>query len=372
MAKGNSGPLLKPESETSGSKRPQTKKSKAREIRKANAPKASIPIKADAESSCSTVLLELQQRCLHVFRDALHPSGEDAVLLQEVKGHLYNRDFATAFGKEEYLRVYASRWSPSRALGYVQIFDDIEEFVLPDEGHDSVGSPDKQPVEIACLGGGAGAELVALGGWLSQVREREADLKLSVKLVDIASWGPTMAALQRRVEMTPEPAKYASTVAKEESQPLLPEGALDMQFQKQDVLEWSEAELAALVGKAKLVTLMFTLNELYSTDRPKTQRLLSFLGAAMPSDALLLVVDSPGSYSTVSINEAEKKYPMQWLLDYTLLGPPQKPDAEPSEKSATWEKVMSEDSKWFRLQGLQYPIELENMRYQIHLYKRLG
>ena len=145
-----------------------------------------------------------------------------------------------------------------------------------------------------------------------------------------------------------------------------------MHFTQQDVLEWSEPEIAALMGKINLVTLMFTLNELYSADRPKTQRLLSFLGSAMPPNALLLVVDSPGSYSTVSINGAEKKYPMQWLLDYTLLGPPQKPDAEPSEKQGKWEKVLSEDSKWFRLQGLQYPIDLENMRYQIHLYKRTG
>ena len=37
-----------------------------------------------------------------------------------------------------------------------------------------------------------------------------------------------------------------------------------------------------------------------------------------------------------------------------------------------WEKVVDEESKWFRLPpGLRYPIELENMRYQIHLYRRL-
>ena len=35
-----------------------------------------------------------------------------------------------------------------------------------------------------------------------------------------------------------------------------------------------------------------------------------------------------------------------------------------------WEKVHAQDSRWFRLpKGLRYPIELEDMRYQVHLYK---
>ena len=35
-----------------------------------------------------------------------------------------------------------------------------------------------------------------------------------------------------------------------------------------------------------------------------------------------------------------------------------------------WEKLESADSVWFRLaEGLRYPIQLENMRYQMHLYR---
>jgi 25S rRNA (uracil2843-N3)-methyltransferase len=102
----------------------------------------------------------------------------------------------------------------------------------------------------------------------------------------------------------------------------------------------------------------------------KTQQLLQQLTDNMTPGSCLLVVDSPGSYSTVSINGAEKKYPMQWLLDYTLLG--QSAKTEKDQRLSQWEKLTSEDSQWFRLdESLQYPIDLEDMRYQIHLYRRL-
>jgi 25S rRNA (uracil2843-N3)-methyltransferase len=85
----------------------------------------------------------------------------------------------------------------------------------------------------------------------------------------------------------------------------------------------------------------------------------------VPAGTLLLVVDSPGSYSTVSLNGAEKKYPMQWLLDHTLL------DEGPKGDTAAWSKLTEDESKWFRLDTrLRYPIELEDMRFQLHLYRR--
>jgi len=82
-----------------------------------------------------------------------------------------------------------------------------------------------------------------------------------------------------------------------------------------------------------------------------------------------LVVDSPGSYSETMVGSESKKYPMKWLLDHTLL---EKENKDDKDSLAKWEKIVSEDSRWFRLaNSLQYPIPLENMRYQIHLYRRL-
>lgn len=317
------------------------------------------------------VPIELQQRCLNIFRDALQPDDQDATTVQEVKGHLYNRNFATAFGKEEYLRVYASRWSPSRALGYLQVFNDIEESILPAGNTIPLKGEDGSAYNIVCLGGGAGAELVGLAGWLSELRESLSDMKLRITLIDIAYWGTTVNDLHKRIVTPPELSKYASAAAKEANKVMLPEETLEASFLQQDVLEWPEEDITKMVGDAKLVTLLFTLNELYSTNVPKTQRLLSHLTSLLRPDAFLLVVDSPGNYSTVSINGAEKKYPMQWLLDYTLLGSEQKVGG--ARVVPKWEKVLSDDSRWFRMpQGLRYPIELENMRYQVHLYRRLG
>lgn len=157
-----------------------------------------------------------------------------------------------------------------------------------------------------------------------------------------------------------------------------------------------------------MVTLMFTLNELYATSRAGAHALLLGVSAAAERGTLLLVVDSPGSYSTVRLGAGEKRYPMRWLLDHALLiaapgalgGDEAEvgPGVEQGDGSggvvgrgvrdkvedgvrgverkkqapAAWEKVVEEESKWFRMpEGLRYPIELENMRYQMHLYRRL-
>src|SRR5207248_741032 len=108
-------------------------------------------------------------------------------------------------------------------------------------------------------------------------------------------------------------------------------------------------------------------NELYNSSVQKTTKFLLELTSAVTKGTLLLVVDSPGSYSTVSFNgpggssnngtAAEKKYPMQWLLGHTLLKTAC--ETEPGLSTTMWKKLISEDSRWFRLpNGLRYPIEL--------------
>jgi len=138
-----------------------------------------------------------------------------------------------------------------------------------------------------------------------------------------------------------------------------------------------------------LLTLLFTLNELYSVSISKTTAFLLNLTMAVKKGTLLLVVDSPGSYSETAVGSAGgegKKYPMKWLLDHVMIGKQKKKKAvegeeeevvavveEEGEKEiAAWEKVVEDDSRWWRIgESLKYPIALENMRYQIHLYKRV-
>ncbi|KAM3418750.1 hypothetical protein BST61_g4724 [Cercospora zeina] len=336
-------------------KRPPQNKNKAR--------KPPQRKQSESDQAVSTVPLALRQKCLNVFRDALSPEDDDAMLLQEVKGHLYRRDFAAAFGKDEYLRVYASRWSPSRALGYLQILSDVQEKLCE-------GREENEPLKAVCLGGGAGAELVALAAWLSELRAADSpDFTISALFLDIAVWGSTVSRLHHTVVNPTLLSQYASAAAKAANVSLLPEKTFEADFQQADVLDLDDPQSKTIYEKTDLITLLFTLNELYSTSVPKTQQMLARITEAAPPGAHLLVVDSPGSYSTVSINGAEKKYPMQWLLDHTLLRTQQKRGEE--EIPAKWEKLVSDESRWFRLpQGLEYRLELENMRYQIHLYRR--
>ncbi|KAL1646110.1 hypothetical protein SLS58_003530 [Diplodia intermedia] len=365
-------------------KRNKTKKT-------ANPPKRSdAPQRPGATEVSAKIPLELQQLLLNVFRNAF-PSrfGSDLKpLLQEVKQHLYNRDFLTAFGKAEYLEAYAVRWSPSRALGYLQIFNDLDQHFLTIK---EPGSGDSgNPWRVVCLGGGAGAEIVGLAGLLRQLVRKETlsestqDEGLSpdaampaptqplfeISVIDIANWTPVVTNLQSAITTAPTLSQYASTAAKENNVELLSPHLFTTASLQQDVLTMPAEDLSAQLHNADLITLMFTLNELYSTSLAKTQAFLMRLTSILQQGSLLLVVDSPGSYSTVTLNGAEKQYPMHWLLDHTLLSVPK--DARSNKEGPKWEKVHSDESRWFRLpDGLKYPIDLENMRYQIHLYRRL-
>lgn len=346
----------------------------------------------------------VQQSLLNVFRHACNKDSPVEIedILQQVKGHLFNRDFATAFGKDEYLQAYAARWSPSRALGYAQIFSDLSSEIA--ELLDQKSSDTKQankniselseqlesklnlgstsdsskPLNVLCLGGGAGAEVVGLAGWYRHMRDDALASedkphpnisKLDIFGVDVAKWDKVMQDLHQGVITPPFLSKYASAAAKAANKAVLPSEIFNVRFKQQDLLDTDAVEVNNMLANNDIVTIMFTLNELYSTSVAKTQRLLYALTASMRPGSLLLVVDSPGSYSTVTLNGASQKYPMQWLLDHTLLSP--KKDA-PTGTPAQWKKLVSDESRWFRLpdEDLRYPIDLENMRYQIHLYQR--
>lgn len=319
----------------------------------------------------ANISTDLEQKCLDIFRETLGPSSDDSSILQEVKRHLFNRNFAAAFGQEEYLRVYASRWSPSRALAYLNVFADLDTPLKCSYDGKDVDQAITH-MRAVCLGGGAGGELVGLGGWLSTLSSAAADVaerKLRIDLVDIADWRTVVQLLQAGLTSPPELSKYASQAKKDANKALVSALAIDACFHELDVLSPETAkqdQLTRLLEEADLVTFMFTLNELYSTSLPATQALLDKVTDTVKVESHLLVVDSPGSYSTVSLNGVEKKYPMQWLLDHTLLSPK-------AGGGSKWEKVVEDNSRWFRLsKELSYPITLEDMRFQMHLFRRVS
>jgi 25S rRNA (uracil2843-N3)-methyltransferase len=318
------------------------------------------------DSKASSLPVELQQTVLNVF-----PNGfpfDDATYLkaivQEVKSHLYNRDFSKAFGKPEYLSAYALRWSASRAACYTEIFSSpgllpMSRSVQPTDDTQS------SAFKVVCIGGGAGAEIVALaaatansalGHGTSIIGSR-----MEVTVVDSADWSDALKQLQNALTTPPPLSAYASEAVRSANLPLIESQKLAVSFVLQDVLECDYARLQGLVEEVDLCTVMFTLNELFWTSISKATALLLKLGEMMKASAHLLVVDSPGSYSEVRLGDKTKQYPMRWLLNHTLM----------DVAKGKWQKTLEDESRWFRIDGqLKYPIDLENMRYQIHLYRR--
>ncbi|CAN8105923.1 unnamed protein product [Discula destructiva] len=315
-----------------------------------------------------------QQKLLGTFQgtfEAVLTSGTFNAILQEVKSALFKRDFAVAFGTEQFLEAYAARWSPTRALCYASALDGISSYL------EALALPVAEDSEHATLQvlafGGAAAELVAFASYLS--RQSSKLVSGAITLVDIAPWGGVVAKLREGLETPPPLSKYASAAMRAANTPVNEEGRLrDVVFKERDVFALDRAGLAELVpsGGAPqqpvLATLLFTLNELFTGGGiGKTTTFLLTLTSQLPTGSLLLVIDSPGSYSETTLGKEAKRYPMAWLLDKILQGAADEED-EDSEK---WEKVESTDSAWFRLgNDLRYPIPLEDMRYQMHLYRK--
>ncbi|KAL2197297.1 hypothetical protein P885DRAFT_76996 [Corynascus similis CBS 632.67] len=335
-----------------------------------------------------------QQRVLDVFRYAFNEvfsSSSFAETLQSVKQALYDRDFARAFGDQKHLEVYAARWSPTRALCYASVLERVKEHLEPlfcsnpsiivQDDVENVGRKGDaltndltQPqLNILSIGGGA-AEIVALGAFLNQ---NPTPLSGAITLLDSGPWEAVITKLTMALTTPPPISKYASEAVRLANTAMVaPPSQLTPTFLQLDALALDEDTLSPLLGTAGplLITLLFTLNELFTAGGVRqTTSLLLHLTAAVPCGSLLLVVDSPGSYSETTVGKEAKRYPMHWLLDRILLAEP------PASGGRRWTKLESHESVWFRLAGeqqgagsLDYPIALENMRYQMHLYRAEG
>lgn len=337
-----------------------------------------------------------------------------SVLIQSVKQHLYNRDFDAAFttADGELLRAYALRWSAGRALAYAGIFGAMWDLIEKDE--EKSGSTKGQGAHVVCLGGGAGAEIVALAAlWRDRLDGRNKDNRagdgetMDVTAVDIADWSVVVRQLTKTV-FSPDPIVSASAATSSSpslAPPLLPPSspgtqstspsAFNVAFKQLDILsqtDEAQAHLETILRPTQsrlVITLMFTLNELFSTSLPKTSSFLLRLTELVPSGTTLLVVDSSGSYSTVKLGKSgnAEPYPMHYLLDYVLLSvasgggshDKQQHGQEKDKKSdgKAWMKTVAEMSTWFRRdqKQLRYVVGdgvgLEDMRFQIHAYRRV-
>ncbi|KAI0811366.1 hypothetical protein GGR55DRAFT_98127 [Xylaria sp. FL0064] len=258
-----------------------------------------------------------------------------------------------------------------------------------------------QPLKILAIGGAA-AEIVAFADYISTHTTNSSSLQAEITLLDIGSWNSIISRLHTALTTAPPLSRYASAAAREANKALVSSPSFQCKFLQKDIISLDEMELGELVkggdvgrdAKPTLITLLFTLNELYTTSGIKrTTSFLRLLSALAVPGTLLLVIDSPGSYSEAAVGKEAKRYPMQWLLDHTLVPPTLNPRRQRSgsndgnddgddggdgngngngvrKSGVKWEKLESHDSVWFRVaDGLRYPIPLENMRYQMHLYR---
>lgn len=383
MGRPKSSQHLKPEQSSSKQKKQSKKPS-------------SKPISTDPDQIISNFDLLLQQKLLTCFTTAFPSRFDDALQadVQKVKGHLYERDFEKAFGDEEGLEAYTVRWSAGRALAYLHLFTSIPcvRACLLQRNENGDGGNERR--KVLCLGGGAGAEVVALAGWLHELNDRpraqgkdggeeNESARMEVLALDVASWSSVLQKLNNSLINPPPLSPYAGAAVKAANRPLVSPDDFSVEFQQRDVLEMENEALKGMCRDVGLVTLMFTLNELYTTSISRTTKKLLDLTSVTATGAVLLVVDSPGNYSIVGLNKAggddkdeegrrrEKKYPMQWLLDHTLLEAASQENGD-GEGEQRWEKVHEEESRWLRLgAALKHPIALEDMRMQVHVYRRL-
>lgn len=370
--------------------------------------------KREAQTPLEKVVpLKLQQLTLNVFKDTfpdILSSDILQALLQEIKSALFERDFERAFGRKDYLEAYSVRWSPSRALCYQSILVNLQQHLTqlfplarPVQPITADDIASRSTLRVVSFGGGA-AEVVAFGGFLRYLHNispqqtvLDGDLEIeslsitdndpekntishksitrkepeiNLLLIDSAEWQDVSSKLGNGLTTLPTLSKYANASTRNTNSSLVPAGSFSSTSIVENALAMDQSRITDLMGEIpNLITLLFTLNELYTASISKTTTFLLNLTAAARSGTLLLVVDSPGSYSETQVGTEAKKYPMQWLLDHTLL------ETEISRGQVTpasWEKIVSEDSKWFRIhESLRYPIPLENMRCQLHLYRRI-
>lgn len=395
---------------------------------------SSSPANSGPKLQAQALPVELQQLVLDIFRETFPASLDFEGLkptLQEINAALADKDFSVAFGTEEFREAYAIRWSPSRALCYANLLADI----LSSKACDvpwvtdflngvRKGSP---PHRAVCIGGGV-SEIMAFGALLRHLKpeaagkpspgiaaaggdrisrtstttttmgvESQDDMlpppaTLDLTLVDTAHWASAVAKLEQGLKTPPTLSKYASAAARANNASLIGPETMRVVCTQADVLASSSSaasgggggveHLEVLIGpNAALITLFFTLNDLYNISIPKTTKFLVEMSMAAPRDTLLLVADSVGACSEAAVSktagekEGGKKYSMAWLIDHLLLDQGKTRGEEGEEVGSSgpaWEKLLGDECRMFRLEeGLKYPASLENMRFQVHLFRRL-
>ena len=347
--------------------------------------------------------VQVQQLMLDIFRDTFEASQDfDALkpLLQKINSALGQKDYASISKSAEALEAYAIRWSPSRALALSSVLAWVCETHQDDEWVQRLlflNNKEQKPIKAISLGGGP-TELVAFAGFLRHKRKGAAgkpgattmnvshdqkfpETAFQLHLLDLCAWSSVISKLELGLITPPTLSKYASESARSANASFLASGAQATTFVQADILDMSTEDIHALVGSSPiLVTVFFTLHDLYSTSIPKTTSFLRNLSTVSPKETLLLVVERQGASVSLSSTRNEEggkgEYPVSWLLKNSLT-----PSVKEEEDDNTivsvplimWEKLIEDENRQYRLpeKVLRYPASLENLKIQTHLFKRI-
>ncbi|GEQ67155.1 hypothetical protein JCM33374_g818 [Metschnikowia sp. JCM 33374] len=261
-------------------------------------------------------------------------------MIQLVKGQLFQRDYLSAFDSDDKRFAYAARWTPARALAYSSLFASCQEIST------LFSDPNKQS-RVLCVGGGAASELVGLASVFCCLKTPNGDTpsSLHMDIIDIADWSSIVNNVTSYIQN-----KWLYSASK-----------LSAQFKLGDILAQTPEQLK--LSQLDLVTLLFTTNELFCEKRTETIRFLQSLSSNCRSGALLLITESAGSYSHITVGS--KQFPVQFLIDTILIG-------KPGTEDGPWEIVNQSESCWYRIneREVSYPVKLENMRFFYRLYRK--
>ncbi|KAF4992167.1 hypothetical protein FGRMN_7373 [Fusarium graminum] len=358
---------------------------------------------------------ELQQLILDTIRTTFPAVNEFHALipvLRKVREALDQKDYCGAFGTEEFLEAYTIRWSPSTALAIANVLAWICNEMGEAPWVQQFLSNDRlESTKIVCIGQG-GSDFLACVALLKQFHQSKLDeisrlessspgaiwqdivpitasrldldyndsALVDLNLVGRHDWSGIVTKLQHTLTHSPTLSKYATAKAHASNFSSIPSPAFNLAINHFDILESGNTDLGAVIGpKPALITLFFTLNDLYSISISKTTAFLLQLTLTAPKGSLLLIVDIPGADVALpdSINKGhERKYPLDWLLYEALLPSMTRPYTSTNpeeEKPPSWAKLIEGGhEKEYKLPAaLRFPGSLENTRLQIHLLERL-
>lgn len=178
----------------------------------------------------------------------LHPLLQDR--LQLIKQLFYKREFEALFSNVDLCQAYACEYMPSRALCYKNVFSGLER--VSDAEY------------IYCLGAGNGAEMMAVGSCLKNCKIIHVQDMTDYKVLD-----DLCKSIKGRYQL--ETSVFDLTVEPE--------------------------RMIGQVSKAHLITACFLFNEIINTNKKGFVKIIQTLIANMKDGALLLVIDSAGSFS---------------------------------------------------------------------------